>query len=243
MNSKRYVCFNHFIDKSELKLNFEPVKSPDEADILISLGGDGTLLRFFHKMYNQIKDQIFNKVFMGVNFGTVGFLTVPKNYLNKTEFNLVNRGVLKIDKYNILALNEIVIYPKLRGQLFELSVSIGKSTTYYKGDGLIISTSTGSTAYNLSANGPIVFPEIDCYILSPICPFSLANRPIVVPHTYNIKVTSEDVALVYYDGRFGFEAYELNITYCNNKLKMVTNTDFQELIRKKLGWNKQIKET
>ena len=168
------------------------------SDLLIVLGGDGTLLNVAGIAHP-------NKVpILGVNLGSLGFLTettmgdfYPTLELvldGKCEIEnrmLLNAGVLrdggKIEDFNVL--NDIVINKGALARIVNLKVFVDDQyMTSYRADGLIIASPTGSTAYSLSAGGPIIHPSMRALVLSPICPFALTNRPIVIPDSSTIRV-------------------------------------------------------
>ena len=131
-------------------------------------------------------------------------------------------------------------------RIIDLDVTINKEfLTTFRADGLIISTPTGSTAYNLSAGGPILYPTMESFILTPICPFALTNRPIILPDTDVVKIKmgqqiKEKVVLTF-DGQVGFDFYsgdELIISKSNEKIKLLSPPDhsYFEILRTKLKW-------
>ena len=164
---------------------------PGLVDLLVVLGGDGTLL----SMARAIGD--LGVPILGVNLGGLGFLTATTldEMLPALEAVLAGRmateermllaarlvrGGQTIGKYS--ALNDVVITKSAMSRIVDLAVSVGgRHATGYRADGLIISTPTGSTAYNLSTGGPILFPTMDAVVLTPIAPHTLSNRPIVIP--------------------------------------------------------------
>ena len=240
----KYGNFNGKIFKKNKKVSLE------DAQVLISLGGDGTLLRMFKEAHTMLGHKVFDKFFLGINLGTLGFLTCSKSLLNLDSLEEVltktyptYRNVL-MTNYGLRtysALNEFVIYPRKRGSLFTVNVLLGQSQITYKGDGVIVSTSTGSTAYNLSANGPILFPNLKGVIISPICPFSLSDRPLVVPLESRIKIQSEQAAEIYCDGQFLSPLSDLELYSSGKELILLSEKPFPEIIKEKLGWNMPIK--
>ena len=172
---------------------------PGQVDLLLVLGGDGTLL----SMARLVGD--LGVPILGVNLGGLGFLTA----LTKDELfpalEAFLAGGLVIEERVMLAaqvwrhgerlseyvaLNDVVITKSAMSRIINLAVSVdGQFATAYRADGLIISTPTGSTAYCLSAGGPIVFPTMPAVVLTPICSHTLTNRPIVLPADQRIEVT------------------------------------------------------
>ena len=175
---------------------------PGLVDLLVVLGGDGTLL----SMARAIGD--LGVPILGVNLGGLGFLTATTldEMLPALEAVLAGRmateermllaarlvrGGQTIGEYS--ALNDVVITKSAISRIVDLAVSVGgRHATGYRADGLIISTPTGSTAYNLSTGGPILFPTMDAVVLTPIAPHTLSNRPIVIPGAERIEVTLLD---------------------------------------------------
>src|SRR2546425_3699097 len=164
-----------------------------EVGMVLVLGGDGTLLG----MADCIGEAELDIPILGVNFGSLGFLTevtLPELYPSleaalaggaPVEARLMLRSTALRDGStfrNHIALNDVVITKAARARMIDLSVSVGDEfVTRVKADGLIVATPTGSTAYNLAAGGPIVQPNVDALVLTPIAPHTLTNRPIVIP--------------------------------------------------------------
>ncbi|MFH1824256.1 MAG: NAD(+)/NADH kinase [Candidatus Firestonebacteria bacterium] len=180
---KEKVCFDKSISYRNLKV-----------DLYIALGGDGTFLNLIRTQYPT------STPILGINLGSLGFLTEVKlenmervlENLIKENYNIEERMILEgvINNKKVAALNEIVI-SGLKGRLIKLRMQIlnYEYETTYNADGLIISTPTGSTAYSLSAGGPIVNPKVNGIIITPICPHTLTNRPVVVSDDSKIKIT------------------------------------------------------
>jgi NAD+ kinase len=248
--------------KKELAKKFQGNALPEgnrrfcDIDLLISLGGDGTLL-------SNIRDVIdYDVPILGVNIGTLGFLTeIPlKNMypalqrILKRDYKVSQRitfcaGIKHTDKSNkYKVLNDVVINKRALARIIELELTINDMlVTIYKSDGLIISTPTGSTAYSLSAGGPIVYPCVDCIIISPICSHTLTQRPIIVPSDSVIKVKmiskSDDVQLTF-DGQVGDRLEHKNeviIKKYHKKIKLIQSFDknYFDVLRTKLHWGKR----
>lgn len=157
------------------------------CDVIITIGGDGTIIHMARYSAE------YNKPLLGINFGRVGFVaTMEPDELDKLsqlltgEYFSENRMLLKItvvnnDTTNVLyAINDAVIARGSLSRMLDLSVSVNdKKTCDYRADGLIFSTPTGSTAYSLSAGGPVICPDIECILLTPICPHSLFSRSVI----------------------------------------------------------------
>lgn len=196
-----------FCDEHAIDVAFEAGSSPtlpfqeDAVDLVVALGGDGTLLRAARSVIDT------GIPVLGVNLGRLGFLTS----LPSTDLEWGLERVLAGESYldfrftlrttvdgeggvpPFFALNDVVIHTKGAARVTPLSIEVGHSGTFedagsFSADGVILATPTGSTAYSMSAGGPIVAPEVECIVVTPICPHSLAVRPLVVPASCEIKV-------------------------------------------------------
>jgi NAD+ kinase len=168
------------------------------VDLFVALGGDGTLLRLVRDLQGRTKP------IMGINFGSLGFLTcfggpefaVAAKALATGDYRIDERTLLQasIERKgkticSQLGLNDVVVTRGERSRLIRLDVFIDEThLTEYNADGLLIATSTGSTAYSLSAGGPIVMPETAVFVVTPICPHVLTNRSVIVPHQSLIRL-------------------------------------------------------
>jgi NAD+ kinase len=193
---------------------------PHLVDLLLVLGGDGTLL----SMATRVSQSGRDLPILGVNFGHLGFLTeinFPELFplleaaiagSTAIERRLilgatVLRGGRPLAEYR--ALNDVVITRGSLSRIIELTVTVdGAFVARFTGDGLIVSTPTGSTAYNLSAGGPILHPAVDALVLTPIAPHTLSNRPVVVPGAARVVVTSsprdpDQEVILTLDGQIG----------------------------------------
>lgn len=172
----------------------------EEADLCIVIGGDGTII------HTAKKAAILNKAVLGINVGRIGYLAAIKSCELK-EINKVLLGEYQIEERMMLdvviasknkakeftAFNDAVITKGTLSRMLDMKVSIDEHEICYRSDGLIISTPTGSTAYSLSAGGPVVDPRVEDIIITPICPYSCFTRPMIVPHTSNISATVDVV--------------------------------------------------
>ena len=229
------------------------------TDLIFCIGGDGTLLSAAQKAAK------LNIKIVGINSGNLGFLAALKiqndftsvlQDLLKNNFIEQERFLLKAEVYrnkklvfSACALNEAVIRPA-QARAINLNVHFDKSQVKnYFGDGLIISTPTGCTAYNMAAGGPIVMPNLNVFILTAICPHTLSQRPLVLPADKEIKIllnqTKKDINInLTLDGQTNF-AIENNdivkITQSKQKLKILypKNYDFFETLTTKLNWGQR----
>jgi NAD+ kinase len=227
--------------------NFNDEEINKQASVVISLGGDGTLLKTAKR---------FRKPIIGVNLGKLGFMTYfdisdlnrIKDALEKEHYFLEMRERLKIYINGIeydSALNDFTVN-SLSGRGLEIIVKTSKSIiTLFYGDGIIISSPSGSTAYNLSAGGPIVHPSVKAYIITPICPHNLSARPIVLPKEIIIniqvkpksgkwRISSDGEIIKECDSEMSF-----SIELSDEKTSLINlkdMSDFFHILRKKLNW-------
>jgi NAD+ kinase len=228
-----------------------------KADLIISLGGDGTLLNIAPLVERP------DVPILGVNLGGLGFITEVavdelESALAKTlegDYEVEKRMTLevrvntkngKLHKFRVL--NDAVIAKGARSRIIDLETYVGDDyLCTYRADGLIISTPTGSTAYSLAAGGPILEPALGAIILSPICPHTLSNRPIVVPNKSTIQVTLRsfgDTVILIPDGQPGVrlnngdqvEARDFGLPVSLIKLP---SRSYYEILRNKLKWGER----
>lgn len=235
---------------------FKPKEIPALVEMIIVLGGDGTLL----SAARLVADAHTDVPIFGVNLGSLGFMAEVS--LNELYGNLekaiagklgtedrimltasVLRGGKRIAQYRVL--NDAVINKGALARMMELRVSVddGHLTTL-RSDGLIVATPTGSTAYSLSAGGPIIHPTIHCFVLTPICPHTLSNRPIALPDSVVVTVCltspSEDVSLTL-DGQIGFPLEPNDVVAIKKsrfRMKLIKHPtkSYYEILRTKLKW-------
>jgi NAD+ kinase len=234
---------------------------PAHVDVVLVLGGDGTLL----SMAKAIAEGGRDVPILAVNFGSLGFLTeiTRPEILSSLDAVLNSRAthdlrmMLKATAtrqgqvaLSHMALNDVVFTRTALSRMIELSVSVGDQfVTTVKADGLIVATPTGSTAYNLAAGGPIVHPSMDALVLTPIAPHMLTNRPIVIPTEREVRVRSTssnagDEVYVTVDGQTGFgmqEGDEIAIAKSERPLRLIRSTtrSYFEVLRQKLKWNER----
>ncbi len=216
-----------------------------KVDFIVALGGDGTLISVARRAYK------FDKPILGINAGNLGFLTDinPDNiedFLDdflKGNYRIDERMVIEIEYKNkkLYAFNDVVVSKDIISSMINIQVDTNESfLNTYRGDGLIISTPTGSTAYNLSAGGPVVYPLTESFILTPICPHSLTQRPLVLPSNFILEVNiKEDMAKLILDGQ---EIYTLDDKIILKKAKKPARLihrkerNYFEVLREKLHW-------
>ena len=247
-------------DESARLFDTEGVPSEElfeRSDMLISIGGDGTLLSLSRRSYP------YDKPILGINAGNLGFLTDVKlteidsfiDKIFKGEYRIDHRMVLsvellsKVGNKSLIAFNDVVLSrPSIEGMVnVDAYVTsreahmIKKHLNRYYGDGVIISTPTGSTAYNLSAGGPIVYPLTEALIVTPICPHSLTERPLVLPADFEILFESRDETIVVVDGQ---DIYNLKffdgicIRIAPRGVRMIHRIErnYFDILKQKLHW-------
>lgn len=235
-----------------------PPPLPSEAEFIVVIGGDGTLLSVA-RHYSQKEIPI-----LGVNVGGLGFLTeisleelylCMENHILTGQYEVESRMMLTTTLYRgeeaILqgdVLNDAVIKKGALATLAELTAWIdGEYLTTYRADGLIVSTPTGSTAYNLSAGGPIVYPTMSHIILLPISPHTLSNRPLILPEGSTVAITlaenkGQDLFLTL-DGQVGQalqpgDWVEIRRAAAHMNLVISPHRSFFEILCNKLGWGR-----
>jgi NAD+ kinase len=230
------------------------------TDMVLVLGGDGTLL----SMADCIGDAGSHVPILGVNFGSLGFLTEVTLSELYAALDAAVSGTAHVEERLMLrstterggrlfdeqiALNDAVITKTARSRMIDLSVSVGDDfVTRVKADGLIIATPTGSTAYNLAAGGPIVQPNVDALILTPIAPHTLTNRPIVIPADSVVRVQpnmeERDEVFITFDGQAGFQLQAGDVITVGRAPKPLrvlrpTTRSYFEVLRTKLKWGER----
>lgn len=227
---------------------------PEGTDLMLVLGGDGTLLSVA-RMVEKTDIPL-----LGINLGSLGFLTemgideiydsleqvLMGNYQLEERVRLrvrLMRGGREVGTYKVL--NDVVINKGALARMIDLEARVdGHPITNYKADGLIVGTPTGSTAYSLAAGGPIIEPTLDVIVISPICPHTLTNRPLVVPGSSSIQLQlSSDSGKVYLtlDGQEGTQLEQGDIVLINEadrRLRLIRTGDrtFFDVLSTKLHW-------
>ena len=227
-----------------------------KVDLIIVFGGDGTLL-------NSARKYLKNNIpILGINMGNVGFLTDVKTEDFESIIQDILNGKFDIEERNLVSasflnetvygLNEIVIHSGAYTQLMRYRLSVNDKVVYeQRSDGLIIATPTGSTAYALSAGGPIIHPSLDVWTILPMLPQSISSRPFVISSKEKVVIKllkgpledakicadgHDDIAVPYDE--------DIAITKMNNTLRLVhpIDNDFFEACREKLGWSLDISQ-
>lgn len=231
---------------------------PARVDLIVVLGGDGTLLAVARLVGGS------RVPILGVNLGGLGFLTATTlgelypalEGVFRGEYAVEERMMLAVDvrrhdegtSSQYVALNDVVVTKGALGRIIDLEVSVdGQLATAYRADGLIISTPTGSTAYNLSAYGPILFPTLDAIILTPICSHTLSNRPIVLPAGVQVEVSllsdGQDVILTI-DGQVGIPLQAKDVVRVRpaaSRIRLIHDPakSYFQVLRTKLKWGER----
>ncbi len=234
---------------------------PKAVDLVLVLGGDGTLLG----VANRIASVDANIPVLAVNCGSLGFLTeirLPELY---GALESVLGGTAGIDERQVLharvlrdarviadrlVLNDVVVGKSAQSNIIEVSISVGgQFVTWCRADGLIVASPTGSTAYNLAAGGPIVHPTVEALLLTPIAPHTLTNRPIVIANTAPVTVKpalggSHLEAFASFDGQFSVELEDgdvITVERAPRPLKVVRaeSRGYFAVLREKLKWGER----
>ncbi len=227
---------------------------PDGAELLIVLGGDGTLLSAARAVRGR------DIPIFAVNLGSLGFLAAIQMDEMYTQLEHALHGDLTIDRRQMLltelrrdgklmasyhGLNDMVLAKAEIARMIDLKVLVdGSFVCVYKADGLIVATPTGSTAYSLSAGGPIVFPSVEALSITPICPHTLTNRPVIVPDTSVIETTvlgADNTTYLTIDGQVGELLKKGDLVVCRRseqsiRLVRPPNLLFFDVLREKLKW-------
>ena len=231
---------------------------PAAVDMILVLGGDGTLLA----MGDRIAQHGVDVPLLGVNFGSLGFLTeITLAELFPALENAIN-GSVSLDQRRMLramirrdgqiitdrvALNDVTLTRNATSPIIDLSVSVGSQfVAEFKADGLIVASPTGSTAYNLAAGGPIVHPVVEALVITPIAPHTLTNRPIIVPANSDIRIQpisncDDNQIIVSFDGQSGVPlACDDIVSVASSEqplqLFRATSRSYFAVLREKLKW-------
>ncbi len=229
-----------------------PEELYSESDLVIAIGGDGVMLEAARRATPS------GVPILGINMGRVGYMTELEmteldmlELIFKGEYYLDERAMLRVEirsgatqsKFSAYALNEAVIAKGATARIIDLELSDNdRLVSTYRADGLVIATPTGSTAYSLSAGGPIIDPKLSCFCVTPICPHSLVARPLIFPDTAVLQVKNicvrEKVLHLTVDGKATFDLFfgdTVVITKASLKAKLlrIKNEDFYSKIRMK----------
>lgn len=251
---KSEVFLAQNIDDSNVACGYQKIDIPQSVEMAVVLGGDGTFLSVARFLEDRATPVI------GVNLGGLGFLTEISKETCYRELQEILNGKHEIEErmrlqvstrrndreiFRQSVLNDVVINKGALARIVDVKINIdGRYLTHYRADGLIFATPTGSTAYNLSAGGPIVYPTTRSTILTPICPFTLTNRPIILPSEVVVEVELgeriKDVTLTC-DGQVGCQlapSDKIFISEAANPLRLIKTpaVDYFEILRTKLKW-------
>jgi NAD+ kinase len=230
-----------------------PAALAAEVDLLLVFGGDGTMLRVVREIAG------LETPILGINVGRLGFLTAVSSkdltasleklwrndFVIETRPLLQARGLCRSEPIRMSALNDIVISHGAVSRLIELDVSVNdKPLTRYRGDGLIVSSPTGSTAYSLSAGGPIISPGADVFAITPICAHALSNRPVIISLSSVVRIELFSKAMetiVAADGQLQANLTAGDVVTIRRSRQRVRllhlgDNSFFETIRQKLHW-------
>ena len=229
---------------------------PHLSDVIVVFGGDGALL----SMARLIRDR--KARILGVNLGSLGFLTgITLDELRPTldcllqgNYSIDRRRMLKAEVHDsgskvvYHALNDLVISNKSAlARIVSVETFVGQEfVANFLADGVIISTPTGSTAYSLSAGGPVVYPTLDAILITPICPHTLTNRPLVIPSSSQVRLvikSGEDLMLTV-DGQEGIQLKQEDEIHCTGseyEIELIRTHDkgFFDVLRAKLKWGER----
>jgi len=226
------------------------------VDLILVLGGDGTMIATARMVGDQ------EVPVLGVNYGGLGYLAEFRIEELYTALESILAGNYRLDRRVMLAvelrsgdapaqfnrvLNDVVINKSALARIIEIEAYLNRQyVNSFRADGLIVSTPTGSTAYNLSAGGPVIFPSMNAVVITPICPFTLSNRPIVVPDDAEIelllKTDNEEVALTL-DGQVGHplkvkDRVAIRKSRTTFNLIQPMNRNYFDVLRDKLRWGR-----
>lgn len=257
--SKEISHIKSLLDKRDIELLLAKTKLGDDkeldglftqSDLIISLGGDGTLISLCRKACE------YDKAILGVNAGNLGFLTDCSVAELEDFFDEFFAGNFRVDRPYLLdifledkngkkivknAFNDIVFTSSFHQSMAHIEVLRNdKIFNEYYGDGLIISSPAGSTAYNLSANGPIIYTLAEVFVLTPICSHSLTQRPIVLPRGFEIFLRARDCVFCI-DGQEHYNANDYDKISINLSTKTVSiihpkKRDYFQILKEKLNW-------
>jgi NAD+ kinase len=230
--------------------------SSRSLDLVVVLGGDGTLLSAVRAT------AVADAPLLGVNLGSLGFLTdVPLSSLfsmldaiAQSRAHVEQRSLMQCDLLrgeeilgSYMAFNDVVVNKTALARLNNYELFVDKAfVSSYRADGMIVATPTGSTAYSLSAGGPVVMPTVNAFVITPVAPHSLTHRPLVVPDSAVVEIllrSDEEVAYLSLDGQPGLDLKDGDRVRCRRSGHKVslfrTDTDFFQVLRTKLKWGER----
>lgn len=230
--------------------------NPSHIDFLISLGGDGTILRLIHRF-----PHLLHAPLLGINLGGLGFMAdIPLNDIYSSLQDLLDghyaiqermmmEGFTETDE-RFLAVNEMVVHRGQNPCLIDLAVYVdGIYLNTFSADGIIVSTPSGSTAYSLAAGGPILTPELEAFVLTPISPHTISNRPVVLMPKQHIQVqylSPLQPVEIFYDGFASINMKTngiFSVAPAVQKFRLVnlSRHNYFSTLREKLGWQGKLK--
>jgi NAD+ kinase len=251
-----YRCDEQTAEYADLSTWFPREEVPEGIDLMIVLGGDGTLLSAARVVGGR------DVPLLAVNLGHLGFLTAVTVGEIFPELERAVRGEHRIGIRRMLdchlwrgekaiahysALNDVVITKSMLARMIDLDTHVDNHfVAAYKADGLIIATPTGSTAYSLSAGGPVIFPSVAAVCITPICPHMLTNRPVIVPDTAVIQIINhgDDGTYLTIDGQVGEPLEKGDRVVCHSSDKKISlirppRMLFFDVLREKLKWGER----
>jgi NAD+ kinase len=252
----QYRCDEETARYGKLDKFFSREELPDGTDLVIVLGGDGTLLSAARVIAGR------DIPLFAVNLGRLGFLTAIQAADLFPELERALRGEHRIGRRRMVdcelvregkvmatysALNDVVITKSEMARMIDLDAHVDDHfVAAYKADGLIVATPTGSTAYSLSAGGPVVFPQVAAFCITPICPHMLTNRPVIVPDTSIIRILNhgENGTFLTIDGQVGEPLSKGDRIVCHSSPKTIQlirppKMLFFDVLREKLKWGER----
>jgi NAD+ kinase len=248
--TSQYISGQKVVPRSEM--------ASQPLDLVVVLGGDGTLLSAARVTAT------IDVPLLGVNLGSLGFLTeVPLQSLysmleaiGRGHADVEHRSLMQVDllredevRGRYLVFNDAVVNKTALARLNTYDLHIDKAfVSSYRADGMIVATPTGSTAYSLSAGGPVLMPSVKAFVITPVAPHSLTHRPLVVPDSVEIEImlrSEEEVAYLSLDGQPGLDLRDGDRVHCRRSEHQVnlfrTGTDFFHVLRTKLNWGERQK--
>ena len=255
-NGIAYRCDAQTAEYGGITVSFSREQLPDDTDLVIVLGGDGTLLSAARMVAGR------DIPLFAVNLGHLGFLTAISVEDLYPELERALLGEHRIGRRRMVdcelrregemigcysALNDIVITKTELARMIDLDTHVDNHfVAAYKADGLIIATPTGSTAYSLSAGGPVIFPSVNAFCITPICPHMLTNRPVIVPDSSVIQILVHGGEGTYLtiDGQVGEPLSKGDLVICRSSPKTIQlirppKMLFFDVLREKLKWGER----